>query len=95
HDVELELLKGVKVPVNVSPQNVFSQQMFNDIQQLENMLMNEDTTAEELSAMLDTVDGHINNAINERAALGARVNRVEMMDQRLQDQKVLATRIMS
>ncbi|UTR16071.1 flagellar hook-associated protein FlgL [Salipaludibacillus sp. LMS25] len=95
HPVELELLKGVKIPVNVNPQNVFSEQMFNDIQQLENMLRDENTTAEELSAMLDTLDGHINNTVNERAALGARVNRVEMIDQRLQDQEVLATRIMS
>lgn len=94
-NVEVELLKGVRVPVNINPQNVFSEQLFEDIQALENALNDEDTTAEELTEMLDTLDFHINNSVNERAELGARVNRIEMMDARIQDQELIAKRIMS
>ncbi|MGJ9385220.1 flagellar hook-associated protein FlgL [Salipaludibacillus sp. CF4.18] len=94
-NVEIELLKGVKVPVNIRPQNVYSEELFQDIQELENALNDENTTAEDLSAMLDVLDGHINNTVNERAELGARMNRVEMMDSRIQEQEVIAKRIMS
>jgi flagellar hook-associated protein 3 FlgL len=94
-NVEIELLKGVKVPVNITPNKVFSQDLFADIQSLENMLNDPNTTAEQLSGLLDTIDVHINNSVNERAELGARMNRVEMIDNRIQDQEVIAKRIMS
>lgn len=94
-NVEIEMLKGVKVPVNIRPQNVYSEQFFQDIKALEDALNNEDTTAEELTAMLDVLDVHINNSVDERAELGARMNRVEMMDSRIQEQEVIAKRMMS
>ncbi len=94
-NVEIELLKGVKVPVNMTPNKVFSEQLFADIQALEDMLNDPTTTAEDLSGMLDTLDVHINNSVDERAELGARMNRVEMIDNRVQEQEVIAKRIMS
>ncbi|PRO65663.1 flagellar hook-associated protein FlgL [Alkalicoccus urumqiensis] len=94
-DVNIELLKGVNVNVNVNPQNVFSNQLFGDLKALENMLEDPDTETKDLQAMLDVVDVHINNSVNERAELGARVNRVEMIDSRVQEQEVIAKRIMS
>ncbi|SES30238.1 flagellar hook-associated protein FlgL [Salipaludibacillus aurantiacus] len=94
-NVEIELLKGVKIPVNIRPQNVFSQDLFNDIQALEDMLEDPNTTAADLSGMLNTIDTHINNSVDERAELGARVNRIEMIDDRIQEQEVIAKRILS
>ncbi|PYZ92785.1 flagellar hook-associated protein FlgL [Salipaludibacillus keqinensis] len=94
-NVEIELLKGVKVPVNITPNNVFSEGLFADVQALEDMLKDPNTTAQELSGMLDTLDVHINNSVDERAELGARMNRVEMIDDRIQEQEVISKRIMS
>ncbi|SDO37398.1 flagellar hook-associated protein FlgL [Alkalicoccus daliensis] len=94
-NVEIELLKGVKVGVSISPQNVFNNQLFGDLKALENALNDPLTQTKELTGMLEVIDTHVNNAVNERAELGARVNRVEMMDRRVQEQEVIAKRIMS
>ena len=94
-DVEIEILKGVKLPVNVDPKNVFTNELFGDIQALKQALEDPSTSAQDLTEMLDVVDYHINNFVDERADLGARVNRVEMVDQRVQQQQVIAQRIMS
>ncbi|MDT8858788.1 flagellar hook-associated protein FlgL [Alkalihalobacillus sp. MEB130] len=93
--VEIELMKGVSVQVNVNPQNVFSNELFTDIQALEAALQNEAMTGNELTGFIDTMFGHINNFVAERAELGARVNRVQMMESRLMEQEVIAKRIMS
>lgn len=94
-NVEIELLKGMKVPVNIRPQNVFSNELFGDIRALEKALDDPNTKGSELTGMLDVLDKHINNSVNERAELGARVNRVEMIDNRIQEQEVISKRIMS
>ena len=94
-DVEVEILKGVKLPVNVDPKNVFTNELFGDVMALRNALEDPETSAGELSEMLGVMDHHINNFVDERAELGARVNRVEMVDERVQQQQVIAKRIMS
>ncbi|NJP37054.1 flagellar hook-associated protein FlgL [Alkalicoccus luteus] len=93
--VSVELMKGTNVDINVNPQAVFGNQLFADLKALENALEHPDTTASELSGMLDVLDKHVNNSVNERAELGARMNRVEMIDRRVQEQEVIAKRIMS
>ncbi|WP_018922002.1 flagellar hook-associated protein FlgL [Salsuginibacillus kocurii] len=94
-NVEFELNKGVEVPVNVNPQNVFSEELFEDLQQFEDQLRDEDTTSEELEQTMEIFDGHIDNIVSEQAELGARVNRVEMIEGRLADQEIVANRVMS
>ncbi len=94
-DVEIELLKGVNVPVNVDAGNVFSNDFFGDLIQLEKALQDPEATPEELTEMLGQLDHQINKIVDERAELGARQNRVEMIDDRVQDQEVIAKRIMS
>ncbi|OLO38091.1 flagellar hook protein [Alkalihalophilus pseudofirmus] len=93
--VQIELLKGVSMPVNINPANVFSNALFGDILRLEKMLNDPTTTGSELTGMLDNLDKHIDQFVAERAELGARVNRVEMIDNRLMEQEVIAKRIMS
>ncbi|MBB5173761.1 flagellar hook-associated protein 3 FlgL [Texcoconibacillus texcoconensis] len=94
-NVEIELLKGVNMPVNVDATNVFSSDFFGDIKRLENILEDENAETSEISAVLDNLDGQIDKIVDERAELGARYNRVEMMDERVQDQEIIAKRIMS
>ncbi|MDG5786674.1 flagellar hook-associated protein FlgL [Evansella sp. AB-P1] len=94
-DVKIELLKGVTIPINIRPDNVFSKDFFGDIIQLENALKDPETTGEELTRHLQNFDNQINKVVNERAELGARLNRVEMIEDRVRDQEVIAKRTMS
>ncbi|SES00061.1 flagellar hook-associated protein FlgL [Salisediminibacterium halotolerans] len=94
-DVEIELLKGVNVPVNIDPDNVYSEELFAELHQLEDALRDPEASGEELTGRLDGLDGQINNIVDERAELGARMNRVEMIEDRIADQSITAERIMS
>ncbi|WP_324603221.1 flagellar hook-associated protein FlgL [Salibacterium aidingense] len=94
-DVEIELLKGVTIKANSRPQNTFNNALFGDLKELEQKLNDPDTEGEDLTGFIDTIDSHINNTVNERAEVGARLNRVEMIESRLGEQEVTAERIMS
>ncbi|MCM3716127.1 flagellar hook-associated protein FlgL [Alkalihalobacillus oceani] len=93
--VEIELLKGVTIPVNVDPANIFNNALFGDIIRLEHALNDPGVTGNDLTGYIDNVFGHIDQFVAERAELGARVNRVEMMESRLMEQEVSAKNIMS
>ena len=94
-DVEIELLKGVSVPVNIDSGSVYSNELFGDLHALEKALEDPETEADELTGKLDVLDGHIDGMVDERAELGARVNRVEMIEDRIADQEITANRIKS
>ncbi|WP_307324868.1 flagellar hook-associated protein FlgL [Evansella vedderi] len=94
-NVEIELLKGVTVPVNIQPGNVFSMDFFGDLIQLEKALEDPSTRASDLTAFIGNIDQQVEKVVNERAELGARYNRVEMIDFRIQEQEVIARRILS
>lgn len=94
-NVEIELLKGVYIPVNSKPTNVFTDKLFKELQGIQARLIESDTTGEDLTGYLEIIDGHMNNVVNERAEVGARYNRVEMIQARLDEQEVIANRIMS
>ncbi len=91
NEVKLELSKGIQVAVNVSPQNVFPSDLFNDISDLESAL----SSGSSVNDFLGKLDTHINNIVSERADLGARSNRIELIDDRVSDQEVIANRILS
>ncbi len=94
-DVEIELLKGVNIPVNSKPQNVFNSALFGDMKRLEQALEDPDSDGKVLTEFIDMIDTHIDSMVNERAEIGARLNRVEMIDDRLSNQEVIAERILS
>ncbi|GGB43682.1 flagellar hook-associated protein FlgL [Fictibacillus barbaricus] len=94
--VELELSKGIKIAVNIDPRNVFTltpDGLFGDITALENTLNS--TNPANVDSFLGKLDKHINNLVSERAELGARYNRVELIDERVSEQEVIANRILS
>ncbi|WP_226580610.1 flagellar hook-associated protein FlgL [Halobacillus litoralis] len=98
--VAIEVSSGVKLQTNVTPGNVFSEGLFNDLENFANALedgsklgTNMDET--ELGGFLTTFDDHINNMVNERADLGARMNRVDLIEDRLATQEVSASKLVS
>jgi flagellar hook-associated protein 3 FlgL len=92
-DFTVEVSKGVKLKANINPQNVFSQQLFDTLQQIENTLNG--VAAEDMNSLLANLDDQINMALAERAELGARYNRLELIEQRLAEQQVIAKRMIS
>lgn len=94
-DVRIEVLKGVQIPVNIRPNHVFSNEMFGEIIRLEKTLENVATKSEDVTSFLDNIDKLINDVVNERAELGARYNRIEMVETRVLEQEVIAKRILS
>ncbi len=90
--VEFELSDGINIPVNINPTNVFSKQLFKDIEDLETALQN---GAPDLDQFLTKLDKHISGIVSERAELGARYNRIELMDSRLSEQEVISSKILS
>jgi flagellar hook-associated protein 3 FlgL len=92
--VDIEVFDGVRMRVNIDPTNVFSAALFTDISNLEADL-NGGATGSVIGNYIDVIDGHIQNVVAERAELGARYNRIELVDQRVQTQEVIANRIIS
>lgn len=98
--VNLELSQGIEVAVNINPKNVFTHTagtpesgLFGDINELMKAL--DGTSGEEISGFLDKLDSHIDYLVAERAELGARYNRIELIDARVSEQEVIANRILS
>ncbi|MFE1243047.1 flagellar hook-associated protein FlgL [Fictibacillus sp. NPDC058756] len=94
--VELELSKGIKITVNINPENIFTLSpdgLFGDIADLETALNTPGSS--NIADFLGKLDKHINNLVSERAELGARYNRVELIDARVSEQEVIANRIIA
>ncbi|SDC38250.1 flagellar hook-associated protein 3 FlgL [Pelagirhabdus alkalitolerans] len=103
NDVMMELTPGTKMRANVQPDNVFSQEMFDDITAFSNRLKGIDEDGNEIpegdleniDQFITSVEGHIDNSVSERADLGARMNRVELIEDRIGNQSISAKRLMS
>lgn len=93
--VNIELLHDTMVPVSISPSSVFNQELFADLEGLERTLSNPDAGSADIEKFLSKLDTHMNNTVNERAELGARMNRIEMMENRLGSQELIAEKVMS
>jgi flagellar hook-associated protein 3 FlgL len=98
--VKIELLKGIEIPVNVDPTKIFTYSttpgggLFSDIEALENDLQT-GKTGQDLNKYLQYLDKHLSNILSERAELGARNNRIELMEARADEQEVIAHQILS
>ncbi|RCW74727.1 flagellar hook-associated protein FlgL [Saliterribacillus persicus] len=92
--VNIEVSNGSKIQANIDPTNLFSEDLFKDMEDFAAALRNgADTDA--LGAFIGTIDGHIDNNVNERADLGARQNRIELIENRVLEQEVTAKNMMS
>lgn len=88
HDVNIEVSDGILFNVNVSPEGVFDEQLFESIQGFIDALdQGEDVDFDE---SIGALNESTLNIINGRAALGARMNRLELIEDRLSQQEIIA-----
>lgn len=91
--VRIEVAKGIKLQANVDPDKVFNKALFNRIDDFIGRLGNEENDSIEKS--IGELDESINDTINARANLGARMNRLDLVENRLDEQEVNAKATMS
>ncbi len=94
-DLEIEVMKGININVNIRPQNVFSAEMFKDTADLIKALKEPNQKATDINAFLSKFEKHFDNVTAERSDLGARFNRVELIEERLGQQDLIARKTMS
>ncbi|ASF40435.1 flagellar hook-associated protein FlgL [Halobacillus halophilus] len=90
--VEIGVSEGVRIQANVNPQPVFDQGLFND---LEAFAADLETGSNNLDDYIAVFDSKINQIVNKRADLGARMNRVDLIEDRLESQEITASKMMS
>lgn len=92
--IEMEVFSGIKLQANTEGASIFKDMLKEDgdIDQLISALEGDGT---DIGSMLEVVDKNIDNFLSERASIGARQNRVELMEDRLSQQEVFSTRILS
>ncbi|QNG60254.1 flagellar hook-associated protein FlgL [Bacillus sp. PAMC26568] len=90
---EIEVSKDVKLKANIDNNNVFNKELFDVMDSIENALTSGDMS--DSDDMLSKLDDRIDIMNAERAELGARYNRLELIEDRVGKQEVVATRILS
>lgn len=94
--VEIAISNQTELQANVDPTKIFTDDLFDDIDKfMERLSGSEDIDEHQIDKSISDLDKHINNGIDSRAELGARMNRLELIENRLDEQKVIATRTMS
>ncbi|MGX1191926.1 flagellar hook-associated protein FlgL [Metabacillus sp. SLBN-84] len=90
---EVEVSKGVSLKANINSDNVFSEDLFAVVGSIEKALTSGDGSG--LDGLLSDLDGKMDAMTAERAELGARYNRLELIEDRVMKQEVVSTRILS
>lgn len=89
--VKIELSKGIEVQVNVTNKDLFSEGFFKEIEDLVNVIKAEGDIGEYIEKMQDLTK----TVVSERASLGARANRIDLMEQRVDQQEEISKKMMS
>ncbi|WP_102273788.1 flagellar hook-associated protein FlgL [Cytobacillus massiliigabonensis] len=103
-EIRLEVFSGITLPINTVGKDLFGplvggtditngQPINSYLDDLINKIRT--GTGEDITGELDNIDDHIDKFLSERATVGARQNRVEMMNERLGQQEVFSTQILS
>ncbi|TCT20451.1 flagellar hook-associated protein 3 FlgL [Melghiribacillus thermohalophilus] len=96
--VYIEVSDGVNLQVNVTlggADPAFSDAMFQRIQDFADDLRDPALSGDDFDHYIDELDGFIQNIVDERADLGARMNRVDLIEDRLSAREVVASRVLS
>ena len=86
--VLIEVSKGIKFQVNVSPEEIFDQELFDDIKDFIKRL--EDGEQDLIGDSIGALNDSMLKIVNGRAELGARMNRLELIEDRLSQQEIIA-----
>ncbi|MFD1416981.1 flagellar hook-associated protein FlgL [Oceanobacillus jeddahense] len=92
-DVLIEVSSGVTVKTNMNGSTVFGEngELFNTVGKfIENLEMEEN-----IEESIGEFDTSIEGILDSRAEIGARMNRVELVENRLADQKIVTTKTLS
>jgi flagellar hook-associated protein 3 FlgL len=92
--INLEVFSNIKIQVNMSGDEIFGD-MLKDSGDIEGLIKALDEDSKDISDYIGKVDEYIDKLLASRAKIGAKQNRVELMDDRLQQQEVFSTRILS
>ncbi|GGE36198.1 flagellar hook-associated protein 3 [Pullulanibacillus camelliae] len=94
-DVNITVNNGIQIKANVNPNDVFSQSLFDDIGKLQDALKDSDSKGADISKYISVIQGHMDDVTAAQADLGARENRVDLIDNRLSNQKQTTETIMT
>jgi flagellar hook-associated protein 3 FlgL len=101
--LSMEVFDGVQLQVNANGESLFGDNsadggtnLFGDLSALIDDLNNAaGAPGNVISSYLTKLDANLNNIVSTRADIGAKQNRVELMEDRLSKQEVFSTRILS
>ncbi|MCO7124994.1 flagellar hook-associated protein FlgL [Sporolactobacillus shoreicorticis] len=94
-DFSVAVNDGIQITINVKPEAVFNDQLFQDLNQLKKDLTEGTATGSQISAHLTEIDTHLDEVSSAQADLGAKTNRIDLTKNRLAEQKTVATNVMS
>lgn len=86
--VLIEVSKGIQFQVNVNPDGVFDQQLFDNINDFIQHLNSSDQAG--INDSIQKLNESMLKIVNGRAELGARMNRLELIEDRLSQQEIIA-----
>lgn len=92
--VEIEVFDGVKLKVNTNAINVFNE-IDIKLKEISDLMVAGNSSGSDFSPFLKDISDQMDSILTTRADIGARQNRAELMDNRLQSQSVIATKQMS
>ncbi|GAA0472237.1 flagellar hook-associated protein FlgL [Alkalibacillus silvisoli] len=99
--VMIEVSDGVKVRANIDASNAFSEDLFESLDGIVSALENGDLEEDAddgdatLNEYIGQLDNHFQSLVNERADLGARMNRIDLIENRLTQQNVTTSDLLS
>jgi len=95
--IEIEVFQGIKIPVNTNGKELFGDLLgpASPLDAIINDLKNPAIDNSSIGNHLAVIDGEIDKFLSERASIGAKQNRVDLMEERLGMQEVISKRILS
>ncbi|MED4129033.1 flagellar hook-associated protein FlgL [Shouchella miscanthi] len=92
---ELELQQGINITVGADAHRLFTTEFFSDLFQFQKALLDPNVNAEDLDTFVGKADNHLRVAADVNGQLGARMNRVDLIEDRLNTQQFLLEKIKS
>ncbi|WP_368895073.1 flagellar hook-associated protein FlgL [Priestia megaterium] len=89
----VEVSKGIQLRVNIHPENIFGQGAFDLMNNVQTAF--EQNNVNSLKDLSTQVDTQLSTLLAERSELGARGNRLELIENRLDSQEITATKMLS